>query len=90
MAKKSNIVKYMKFYALFANDMLYDDNERLSTVEGWFTRFSHALNHGEIPHRWFSQFFENGKLIPIKLEIKEFDSVMGRNLRMEVVKRSKH
>ncbi len=71
----------MKIYALFANGQLYDDSESLSTVQRWFESFSSAITKGELPHRWFYRFMQDEKLLPIKLEIKELDSDLGKVLK---------
>lgn len=71
----------MKFYALFANDQLYDDSEQREIVEAWFDKFGEALKNNKVPHRWFHKFLKDDKLIPIKLELREFESSEGKRVK---------
>lgn len=72
----------MKFYALFANDILYDDSDKLETVQGWFDKFGAALKNNEIPHRWFHKFLDaDGKMARVYMELREFEYTDGRVLK---------
>ena len=71
----------MKYYVLLVNDQVYDDNEHLEVVEGWFDKFGAALKVGEVPHRWFNKFVQDGKLIHLTLEIKELDTDLGKRIK---------
>lgn len=66
-----------KLYGLYVNDRLYDAHDNLETVQKWFESFVHVLRQNKVPHRWFNQFIQNGKLVSLKMEVREYTSYVS-------------